>query len=78
DLAKVERARWHETPVIRAAHLLHEIRSVSPATLVVEALQTMGREDLNQLPVITAGRMEGMLSRSHIMRALQTRSELSM
>jgi signal-transduction protein with cAMP-binding, CBS, and nucleotidyltransferase domain len=78
DLAKVERARWHETPVIRVAHLLHELRSVSPNTPVVEALQTMGREDLNQLPVITAGRMEGMLSRSHIMRALQTRSELSM
>lgn len=78
DLAKVERARWHETPVIRVAHLLHELRWVSPDTPVVEALQTMGREDLNQLPVMTAGRMEGMLSRSHIMRALQTRSELSM
>lgn len=78
DLAKAERARWHEIPVIRVAHLLHELRSVSPDTPVVEALQTMGREDLNQLPVITGGRMEGMLSRSHIMRALQTRSELSM
>jgi Zn-dependent protease len=78
NLAKVDRARWHETRVVQVAHLLHELRSVSPETPVVEALQTMGREDLNQLPVITAGRMEGMLSRSHILRALQTRSELSM
>jgi len=78
DLAKVDRRRWHETAVIQVAHLLHELRSVSPDTTVVEALQTMGREDLNQLPVITAGRMEGMLSRSHILQALQTRSELSM
>lgn len=78
DLAKVERIFWHHTPVMQVAHLLHELRSVSPDTPVVEALQTMGREDLNQLPVITAGRMEGMLSRSHILRALETHGELSM
>jgi signal-transduction protein with cAMP-binding, CBS, and nucleotidyltransferase domain len=78
DLAKVERIRWCHTPVIQVAHRLHELRSVSPDTPVVEALQTMGREDLNQLPVITAGRMEGMLSRSHILRALETHGELSM
>jgi signal-transduction protein with cAMP-binding, CBS, and nucleotidyltransferase domain len=78
DLARVERARWHDTPVRQVAHLLHQLQSVSPETPVVEALQTMGREDVNQLPVITAGRMEGILSRSHILQALQTSSELSM
>jgi len=78
DLAKVERARWQDTPVKQVAHLLHQLRSVSPETPVAEALQTMGREDVNQLPVITGGRMEGMLSRSHILQALQARTELSM
>jgi Zn-dependent protease/CBS domain-containing protein len=78
DLAKVDRARWHETPVSHVAHRLHQLQSVSADTPLVEALQTMGRKDLNQLPVITAGRMEGMLSRSHILQALQTSSELSM
>jgi Zn-dependent protease/predicted transcriptional regulator len=78
DLAKVERLHWQETPLRAVAHLLHQLRTVSPDTPVVEALQTMGREDVNQLPVITAGRMEGMLSRSHILQALQTSSELSM
>ncbi|HSF70314.1 MAG TPA: site-2 protease family protein [Nitrospira sp.] len=78
DLRKVDRGRWDETPVVRIAHRLHELRSVSPETPIVEALQTMGREDINQMPVIRAGRMEGMLSRSHILHALQTRSEVSM
>ena len=78
DLAKTERRRWHETTVIQVAHRLNELRSVSPDTPVVEALQTMGREDLNQLPVITAGRIEGLLSRSHILRALHAHGELSM
>ena len=78
DLAKVERSRWQETAVMHVTHVLDELQSVSSETPVTEALQTMGREDVNQLPVITGGRVEGMLSRSHILQALQTRSELSM
>ena len=78
DLAKVERDRWLDTRVIEVAHPLNRLQTVSLDTPVVEALHTMGREDLNQLPVIEAGRMEGMLSRSHIMHVLQTRTELSM
>jgi Zn-dependent protease/predicted transcriptional regulator len=78
DLAKVEKSRWTDIPVMHVAHPLGEVRSVSPDTPVAEALQTMGQEDLNQLAVVEAGRMEGMLSRGHILRALQTRSELSM
>ena len=78
DLTKVDSSRWMQIPVMQVAHPLAEVRSVSPDTPVAEALQTMGREDLNQLPVVEAGRMEGMLSRGHILRALQTRSELSM
>ena len=78
DLGKVERARWGDTTIAEVTHPLHQLRSVSPDTPVVEALQTMGREDVNQLPVMEAGRMEGWLSRSHIMHVLRTRTELSM
>ena len=78
DLAQVERSRWHETPIMQVAHVLDQLQSVSPETPIADALQTMGREDVNQLPVMSAGRMEGMLSRGHILQALQTRSELSM
>lgn len=78
DLAKVERSRWHESTVMDVAHVLGQLRSVSPETPVADALQTMGREDVNQLPVIAGGRMQGMLSRGHILQALQTGGELSM
>jgi Zn-dependent protease/predicted transcriptional regulator len=78
DLAKVERSRWHETPVMDVAHVLGQLQSVSPETPVAEALRTMGREDVNQLPVIAGGRIQGMLSRGHILQAIQTRGELTM
>lgn len=78
DLARVERGRWNETTIGEVTHPLQQMQSVSPDTPVVEALQRMGRGDINQLPVVSAGRMEGVLSRSHILHVLQTRAELSM
>jgi Zn-dependent protease/CBS domain-containing protein len=78
DLKDVERSRWDETTVDTAKRSLHQLRSVSRETPVVEALETMGRADVNQLPVMSAGRIEGVLSRSHIMHLLQRRAEFSM
>ena len=37
----------------------------------------VGREDLNQLPVVEDGHLEGMISRGHILRLLQSRAELA-
>jgi CBS domain-containing protein len=38
----------------------------------------MAREDLNQLPVVSGGRVEGVISRGQVLRYLQTRIELRM
>lgn len=78
DLKQIERPKWSEMTVGSVKRPLHELRAVSPETPVVQALETMGREDVNQLPVMSAGRMKGVLSRSHIMQVLQTRLDLSM
>jgi len=36
----------------------------------------MGREDVNQLPVVRDGRLTGIISRGDVLRLLQTRAEL--
>ena len=41
-----------------------------------DALETMGREDVNQLPVMNDGHLEGLVSRGHILRLVQTRMEI--
>lgn len=78
DLKQVDRSRWAETTVGALKRPLHQLRAVSPDTPVVQALETMGREDVNQLPVMSAGRIEGVLSRGHILQLLRARLELSM
>jgi Zn-dependent protease/predicted transcriptional regulator len=55
---------------------IHQLRTVTIDTPVAEVLETMGREDLNQLPVVTDGKLEGVISRGQVLRYLQTRMEL--
>jgi len=55
---------------------IHQLRTVTPDTPVTEVLETMGREDLNQLPVVAEGKLEGVISRGQVLRYLQTRMEL--
>lgn len=56
--------------------LIDQLRTVSPKTPITEVLETMGREDVNQLPVVSDGRLEGVISRGQVLRYLQTRMEL--
>lgn len=78
DLKQIDRDHWTQVTVGAVMRPLNRLHTVTPDTTVVDALQAMGREDLNQLPVVSNGRMEGMLSRSRIVQVLQTRAELSM
>jgi CBS domain-containing protein len=53
-----------------------EVRTVSPETPAIEAVETMSREDINQLPVVSNGHIEGIFSRTHVLRLLQLHAEL--
>ena len=54
-----------------------DIHFVSPDMTALEALEIMGRKDVHQLPVLSNGKIEGVISRAHILQVLQSRSELS-
>jgi CBS domain-containing protein len=53
-----------------------KIHFVSRDMSAMEALETMGREDVNQLPVMSDGRVEGMVTRAHVLQVLRSRAEL--
>lgn len=78
EVKEIERSKWAFTMVDDVMRPLENLRTVAPETPVVEALELMGREDVNQLPVVSDGRLEGIISRGHILRLLQTRAELNM
>jgi CBS domain-containing protein len=53
-----------------------DVRSVVPDASLASALELMGRDNLNQLPVVSNGHLEGMLSRAQVLTYLQTHAEL--
>ena len=76
EVKAIERARWPYTTVGDVMRSLESLRTISPERPVAEALEMMGREDVNQMPVVQQGKLAGIISRSHIVRVLQTRAEL--
>jgi Zn-dependent protease/predicted transcriptional regulator len=76
EVKQIEPAKWPYTVVDDVMRPLDRLHAVAPNSPVAEALDLMGREDVNQLPVVDQGRLEGVISRGHILRLLQTRAEL--
>ena len=76
EVKAIDRARWPYTTVGDVMRSLESLRTVGPERPVAEALEMMGREDVNQMPVVQEGKLAGIISRGHILRVLQTRAEL--
>jgi len=76
EIKAVPRNRWPYTIVDDVMRPLAQLHTVAPETSAAEALETMLRDGVNQLPVVLGGHLEGMVSRGHILQVLQTRAEL--
>ena len=78
EVRTVEQRAWPFTPVRSVMRSADEVHFVSRDMPAMEALETMGREDVNQLPVMSDGRVEGIVSRAHVLQVLQSRAELKL
>ena len=76
EVKSVDREVWSQTSVQSVMRPLGQLHTVAPDTPAIQALELMSREDINQLPVISDGRLEGVFSRSHVLRFLRTHAEL--
>lgn len=76
EVKQVEQPMWPVTPVGQVMRPLDEVKVVTPDMPVSEPLRIMTREDVNQLPVVSAGRVVGVISRGDLLSFLQTKSEL--
>jgi Zn-dependent protease/CBS domain-containing protein len=77
EVREVPPDAWPQTSVNGAMRRADKIHFVSPDMPAKEALEIMGREDVNQLPVMADGRLQGMVTRSHIVQVLRTRAEIA-
>jgi Zn-dependent protease/predicted transcriptional regulator len=78
EVKEIAKERWPYTIVFDVMRPLERLKTVTPETPVSEALEIIGRDNINQLPALANGRLEGMISRDQILRYLLTRAELKM
>ena len=76
DVKRVEREQWDRTTVSQAMHALESLHPVQPNASAGDALELMGRENINQLPVVSNGHLEGVVTRSYLVHLWQVRREL--
>jgi Zn-dependent protease/CBS domain-containing protein len=76
EVRAVQPQAWPYTSVQAAMRPANKIHFLSREMPVTEALEIIGREDVNQLPVMSDGRIEGIVTRAHILQVLQSRAEL--
>jgi Zn-dependent protease/predicted transcriptional regulator len=78
DVKAVPHRRWPFVSVDQVMKPLSTLRTLPADAPAADALQTMLRDNLLQLPVVQNGRFAGVLSRGHILNAAATRAELQM
>ena len=72
----IPREEWANTSIQAAMIPLDRIHSATPEEPALEVLERMQREDINQMPVVTADHIIGMIARETILRVLQTRLQM--
>ena len=76
EVRAVDAQAWPDTSVGEVMHSGNKIHTVSRNMPLAEALEIMAREDINQLPVVSNGNVEGVVTRAHILEVVQSRAEL--
>jgi Zn-dependent protease/predicted transcriptional regulator len=74
EIKALERPRWPYTTLSDIMRPLDQLHTVTPTTPVMEALETMGRDDVNQLPVVSGNHLDGIITRANVLHFLQTRA----
>jgi Zn-dependent protease/predicted transcriptional regulator len=74
EVRKVSRENWDQTSVQSVMRPLGDLRTVPPDMPALKAVELMNRENLNQLAVVSDGKLLGIFSRGQILRFLQLHS----
>jgi Zn-dependent protease/predicted transcriptional regulator len=71
DVKKVARDRWTQSSLQSIMRPLKQMPTVPPDFPVMQALELMSRAQVNELAVVSSGKLEGIFSRNQIARFLQ-------
>jgi len=73
DVRRLDPDAWETTPVSRVATPVGALVTASLDAPVRDLLVTMGSRDLNQIPIVDAGRIVGAVTRETLVHAIELR-----
>ncbi len=76
NIRQVPKDRWASTPAAQVMIPIDKVKVTSPQAGLGKALEQMGHDGVNQMPVMEDGRIEGLLSREDIVNYLHTLQKL--
>jgi len=76
EMNKFPRQEWSQIRADQAMVPIDNLPSLAPETSLSEAFEDMQRAGIGQLPVITQGEVQGILSQDNVMSFLRTLQEL--
>jgi Zn-dependent protease/CBS domain-containing protein len=76
EIARIEHDKWSRTLVKDVMVPMSRLCGTSPDTPIFEALETMTKENVEQLPIIDDSKLVGILTRANVIELFQTRMEL--
>jgi len=76
-LRDVPREQWASTTVSQVMVPTANWKQIRPDTEIWQAIEEMDRDGVNQLPVMTDGKIEGILTREDVISYIRTLSEFS-
>lgn len=75
ELKALPREHWAAMTVEQVMKPFETMQWVDPGTDLRRVLEVMDRDDVNQVPVVSEGRLEGLIRRENLLRFISTRAE---
>jgi len=76
NIKSVTQSSWDVTQVKDVMTPVERLKVARPDQEALSLLEQMNESDINQMPVVSEGRVIGLVTRDNLMRLLRTRSEL--
>ena len=76
EIKGIDRKKWPQLQVRDVMVPMARLHGVRGSANISDVLEVMAREDVNQLPVMSNGHLEGIISRGQILRLVRTRMEM--
>ena len=77
EIRNLDAQDWPRTTIASMMVPASKVHFASPQMSAWDALESMVRDNIHQLPVMANGQLEGVIDRRHILQAMRSRQELS-